>query len=146
LQNCYGADVNMVLYCCWIALRNGLFEDTLFAAAGEFSAHWAKHVVVPLRSTRTWMKHTGCHADPVPTGACMKLRDKIKSVEFTAEKLQQQVLESLALTVTERDADPRQVLADAKENFKRYALHAGIGINGKIQRNFSKITDAAFHL
>ncbi len=144
LQNDYGADVNMVLYCCWIGACIGPFDKELFAAASEFSTNWADHVVVPLRSARTWMKHTGCSAKPVPTDACMELRDKVKSVEFDAEKLQQQVLESLVSVEAERDEAADQVLADVVANLQLYADFVGFDVCDDVRQKFSVIIDAAF--
>jgi len=131
LQNDDGADVNMLLYC-------------LFASASEFSSHWAEHVVAPLRSARTWMKHTGCTTQDVPTDACMTLRDEVKSVEFAAEKLQQEVLESLAINSRIRSADYDQVLADVASNMELYARFADIEISSDVMQKFSVIVSAAY--
>ena len=87
LQNDYGADVNMLLYCCWLGAVLGEFDETLFERTTSFSTTWSDGVVVPLRTTRTWMKHDGCFINSVPTEECMQLREKIKDVEFTAEDL-----------------------------------------------------------
>ena len=144
LQNDYGADVNMLLYCCWIAVHSGEFDAALFASAGEFSDNWAEHVVVPLRSARTWMKHTGCTAGEVPTDECMTLRDEIKSVEFAAEKLQQEVLESLAAIGELRNADYDQVLEDVQANLSLYASSAGIVVDADVKQKFSIFIDAAY--
>lgn len=144
LQNDYGADVNMLLYCCWIGGIKGPFDDALFAKASAFSSNWAEHVVVPLRAARTWMKQSGCNAESVPTESCMTLREKIKSVEFGAERLQQDVLDSLVSTGTEREVTPDQVLADVVANLDRYAGFAGYGSCDDIRRKHSIVIQAAF--
>ena len=143
LQNDHAADVNMLLYCCWIGVRSGSFDAELFASASEFSRHWAEHVVAPLRSARTWMKHTGCTAADVPTDACMTLRDEIKSVEFASEKLQQEVLESLATNSQTRSAGYDQVLEAVTANLELYASYAGIDISADVRQKFSIIVSAA---
>lgn len=143
MQNDYGADVNMLLYCCWIGVHSGLLEAELFASASQFSSHWAEHVVAPLRSARTWMKHTGCTTADVPTDACMTLRDEIKSVEFASEKLQQEVLESLAENNQKRGADYDQVLQEVTTNLELYANFAGIDISNDVMQKFSTIVSAA---
>lgn len=144
LQNDYGADVNMVLYCCWIGGHTGQFDDELFAKASAFSSNWAEHVVVPLRSARTWMKHTGCSAESVPTESCMELREDIKRVEFGAEKLQQDVLASLVSEGGARDASPGRMLAGVIANLNRYADFAGYKACDDISRKYSIIIHAAF--
>lgn len=143
LQNDHGADVNMLLYCCWIGVRSGSFDTALFAGASEFSSHWTEHVVAPLRSARTWMKQSGCTALEVPTDACMTLRDEIKSVEFAAEKLQQEVLESLAVNNQIRSAGYDQVVAAVMANLELYASFAGIDISADVMQKFSIIVSAA---
>ena len=144
MQNDYGVDVNMLLYCCWIGACIGRFDDETFKSASEFSAIWADHVVTPLRTTRTWMKHTGCASDPLPTNACMELRESIKTVEFAAEKLQQEVLESLVSAENFRDVQTDQVLADVDWNLRHYCTDAGLDVHDDIRQNFSVIINAAF--
>jgi len=144
LQNDYGADVNMLLYCCWIGAHIGQFDGELFARASAFSTQWADHVVVPLRSARTWMKHTGCDTEPVPTDACMQLREEIKSVEFAAEKIQQQVLESLVSIDQSRNDTPDHILKDIVANLILYSEHTGFEVCEDVRRKFSDIIRAAF--
>ena len=143
LQNDYGADVNMLLYCCWVGTYVGEFDDELFAKANDFSVTWAGQVVKPLRSARTWMKHNGCGMDPVPTESCMALRDDIKSVEFAAEKIQQEVLQSLLSSEDRRDTVPDQVLHDVMANLNRYAESVGLDLCADSKQKFSVIIAAA---
>ncbi len=144
LQNDYGADVNMLLYCCWIGAYIGQFDRDLFARASEFSTLWADHVVVPLRSARTWMKHTGCDMEPVPTDSCMQFREEIKSVEFAAEKMQQQVLASLVSIDRLRKDAPDRILEDVLANLDLYTVNIGIEVCDDVRQKFSVIVDAAF--
>ncbi len=144
LQNDYGADVNMLLYCCWIGACIGQFDHDLFARASAFSTLWAEHVVVPLRSARTWMKQTGCDTEPVPTDACMQFREEIKSVEFAAEKMQQQVLESLVSIDQWRNDPPDQVLKNIVANLMLYSEHTGIEVCEDVRRKFCDVVQAAF--
>lgn len=144
LQNDNGADVNMLLFCCWIGAYLGQFDEALFAQASEFSTKWARGVVVPLRSARTWMKHTGCIADSMPTEACMELREEIKTVEFSAEKMQQQVLESLVSLDAPRSDAAVQVLEDVVANLLRYSKYTGFDISDDVRHKFGVIIPAAF--
>ena len=90
------------------------------------------------------MKHTGCDTEPVPTDACMQLREEIKSVEFEAEKMQQQVLESLVSIDQSRIDTPEQVLEGVIANLNLYAAYAGIKTCDDVRQKFSLIIDAAF--
>jgi uncharacterized protein (TIGR02444 family) len=144
LQNDYGADVNMLLYCCWIGACIGQFDHELFTRASAFSTLWADHVVVPLRSARTWMKQSGCDTETVPTDACMQLREEIKSVEFAAEKMQQQVLESMVSIDQTRYDAPEQMPKDVVANLMLYSEYAGIEVCEDVRRKFSAVVQAAF--
>ena len=144
LQNDHGADVNMLLYCCWAGAAVGPLEGELFNRASEFSAHWAENVVIPLRDARTWMKRTGCDSDPVPTASCMALREEIKNVEFAAEKMQQQVLESMAFSDWRGSDTPERILRDVVANLLLYAEYAGLDNKDDVRRKFPVIIDAAF--
>ena len=140
LQDEHGADVNMLLYCCWVGAYKGKFDQALFDSCSEFSSRWADKVVKPLRSARTWMKHAGCEAESVPTEACMKLRDDIKSVEFAAEKMQQEVLESLVSVEAMRDDALDGVIA----NLLCYAEYAGVNNCDDVRQKFAIVIQASF--
>ncbi len=144
LQNDYGADVNMVLYCCWIGAAIGAFDDELFNRASEFSARWAENVVIPIREARTWMKHTGCNSDPVPTASCMELREEIKTVEFAAEKMQQEALEAMVSVDWTRDESPKQIVENVAANLMLYLERLDIQLAYDVRKKLSVIVRAAF--
>jgi len=95
LQDQHGADVNVLLFCCWIGATRGEFKYQDLNAVLTFSRRWANQVVRPLRAVRTWMKVTGCPDALVPGDSCMALRERIKNVEFEAEQLQENVMQSI---------------------------------------------------
>lgn len=144
LQNDYGADVNMLLYCSWVGGFYGSFDDALFSNASGFADNWADEVVRPLRSARTWMKQSGCRQEPMSTEECMSLREEIKSVEFEAERLQQEVLESITAGRELRTDVTEAALDDVLANLHRYAEHSGIDISDDVRQKFSVIVRAAF--
>jgi uncharacterized protein (TIGR02444 family) len=144
LQNDYGADVNMLLYCGWVGGFYGRFDDALFSKASSFADKWADEVVRPLRSARTWMKQSGCFEEPMSTEECMGFREEIKSVEFAAEKMQQQVLETIISGRQFRADATAAALDDVLANLQRYADHTGIVIGDDVREKFSVIIRAAF--
>jgi len=144
LQNDYGADVNMLLYCSWVGGFYGSFDDALFSKASGFADNWADEVVRPLRSARTWMKQSGWREEPMSTEECMSLREEIKSVEFEAERLQQQVLETITSGRELRTDVTDAALDDVLANLHRYAEHSGIDIGDDVLQKFSVIIRAAF--
>ena len=144
LQNDQGADVNMLLYCCWVGAAAGPFDDELFSRASEYSARWAENVVIPLREARSWMKHTGCTAEPTPTEDCMQLREQVKTVEFAAEKMQQHVLESMVSVEKSHAAATDSLIDDVAANLKRYLESMDIQPAIEVRKKLSVIVCAAF--
>jgi uncharacterized protein (TIGR02444 family) len=144
LQNDYGADVNMLLYCAWIGAAVGPFEHELFSRANDYSLRWAKNIVIPLREARTWMKHTGCGAQPTPTAECMQLREDVKSVEFAAEKMQQEVLGSMVQVDQARSDNPERIVADVAANLLRYLESIQVQPEVDVRNKLTVIVRAAF--
>ena len=139
LQNKHGADVNMLLYCCWFGIARGRFNDKVFNAALGFSSAWSTQVVKPLRSARTWLKQTGCQGRLIDSGSCMEFRDKIKGIELHAEKLQQTTIESLGMDVPAIDLSIPAQLDAVVENLKCYFAAAEIDINNIALKNLELI-------
>lgn len=95
LQASHGADVNLLLYVCWLSSRGIKLsrEDIGMAAAAVES--WHRDVVVALRQVRTGLKAGCAGLDP---DLCGPYREKIKRVELEAEQLEQAMLCSLPLS------------------------------------------------
>ena len=140
LQGGAGADVNLVLWCCWAGGRAAPLGDEVFRQALEFSVEWSDRVVKPLRSARRWMKSTGCGGSAVDRDACMALRTGIKSVELRAEQLQQQALAALPLAGTSEEGGPRSIAS----NLIRYFEAIGAGIGADVRVHLRTIVSAAF--
>ncbi len=139
LQDELGADVNLVLYCCWAGGRAAPLDDDAFAQALAFSRQWANGVVQPLRAARRWMKQAGCASQPMDPMACMALRERIKAVELQAEKLQQLALASLPLP-PDRDEGLTAVAA----NLVRYCAAIDAGMGAATRERLLVIVRAAF--
>ncbi len=94
LQNKHHLDVNLVLFCLWYGTDYGPMPAPLLERAYKHSASWKENVVQPLRNTRSWMKSNA--SGEFAEGAEFEtLRQRIKTVELDAEKIQQQALESI---------------------------------------------------
>jgi len=126
LQNRYGADVNMLLYCCWAGRVFGKLDDESFQRASRFSRSWASNVVSPMRSVRTWMKLDSIERKSVPPSMHAELRNKVKSIELEAEKLQQRVLESSLPKIP--DGQVRNQPDCAAANLRRYCQSEAIPV------------------
>jgi uncharacterized protein (TIGR02444 family) len=143
LQNKRGADVNMLLYCCWVAIVYGEFDDDLFQSALRFSRSWARHVVRPLREVRTWMKLEDCRSEPVFAESRKQLRANVKTIELEAEKLQQTSLESLVVVSAAQHLAVSDLLGYAAANLQQYCRAEAIGIAGESVDQLSVIVSAA---
>lgn len=144
LQDEHGVDVNMFLYCCWVAVCRGDFDAQLWSNTIEYSSAWADNLVRPLRQARTWMKHEGCVNGAAENDACMELREKIKSVEFDAEKMQQEVLESLTTNSDRGGCGEDLLLPTVVNNVSRYCHHIGMLIDSDVAEKNAVIIAAAF--
>ncbi|MBB3066845.1 TIGR02444 family protein [Limibacillus halophilus] len=112
LQDKYGLDVNLLLFCCWAA-RNGrrLSQEDLERLDG-LSSPWRRHVVLPLRELRRWLKTR--EVDEQVT----RFRAAIKRQELEAERLQQDQLHAvLPLDVSVADCS---WLTLAEANLRQY--------------------------
>ena len=143
LQKETGADVNALLFCCWVGATRGKFQAATYAAVMAFSNSWADHVVRPLREVRTWMKITGCPDPLVPQEECMSLRERIKLVEFEAEQLQENVMQSML------DSSPAVAISSSDQvhaavfNLQRYCSSENIHWEDKTQKRLIVILQAA---
>lgn len=139
LQDQQGADVNMVLYCCWAGDRAQPLSEAAFQSALDFSLQWGEQVVRPLRSVRRWMKQeVGSHSLVVAKSS-LELRERIKELELAAEKLQQHGLEALPLEVD--DAGGLHAVA---ANLRQYFASLGVEISPGVEARLGMIVRAGF--
>ncbi len=86
LQDRFGRDVNLALYCCWLgASGRGRLSRAALDAADRAIAPWRQQVVEPFRAARRAIKAA---ARPASDG----LYAKAKAVELEAERLLQRQL------------------------------------------------------
>jgi uncharacterized protein (TIGR02444 family) len=143
LQNERGADVNVLLFCCWMGATRGEFEIETLDKVLEFSRVWADRVVRPLRSVRIWMKNQGCSAPDIPVERCMKLRERIKKVELGAELMQEIVMESLVDTIPEVTLSVAEQARTAMLNLRCYCEAEGIDWDHETQMHLDAILRVA---
>lgn len=119
LQNSYGLDVNMLLFCYWHGIHLGEFTPATLSQALSTSLTWKQEVVQPLRNVRQWMKIQGNAYSGVDLTQFEALRARIKFDELGAEKYQQELLEQVALANAEQHGSPggREACARNIENY-----------------------------
>jgi len=90
LQDQFGADVNILLYCCWVAFAHGeKLEQAELAEIMAVIEPWQTGVVQQLRQIRQDLKQN----ETINLGELSEeLRQAIKSCELDGEKIEQWVL------------------------------------------------------
>lgn len=90
LQESIGADVNLVLFCCWVGAtgRGALDRDDLARLSRTVSA-WQDDVVAPLRALRVRLKTPSAG---IAAEAAERLRQAVKAAELEAERIEQDAL------------------------------------------------------
>jgi uncharacterized protein (TIGR02444 family) len=126
VQDRHGADVNMLLYCCWCGLtgRRQLSSADILDLEGTVSG-WRQGVVHPLRGLRRDMKNG---YREMPRGEADNLRESIKSLELEAERIEQLFLQS-------RTALPEETgsIAIARANLEVYLEIIEVPLDGVTQ-------------
>lgn len=142
LQDRYGLDVNIMLFCIWFASSgrgplDGKDIDDCVRRTGD----WRGQVIEPLRSIRR-----ACRDQPlgVPEFLLQIFRPLMRDIELHAEHVEQLVL---AETVRDRPAedvagDVR--VNDAEQSLFAYVRGAGLERDASIDECIGKILLAAF--
>ena len=89
LQERAGADVNLLLFCCWRGSLGHALGKPALRKVMEVVADWQHQVVLPLRQARRFIK-AGIPAMPLKRQE--QLRQSIAAVELDAEYLEQLLL------------------------------------------------------
>ena len=92
LQDGFGLDVNLLLFCCWHGQANRrLTEDDVRRAMAAAEA-WQREVVRPLRTVRRRLK---AGVAPIAPAESEALRRKVNDLELEGERIAQAALEAL---------------------------------------------------
>jgi len=126
LQDNYGADVNMLLFACWLG-NTGRGKVTVSAwRAMNLRLHkWREQVIKPLRGVRHMLKHE--HLAPV------KLKEQVFNCEIDAEHIEQLILEKeWGNTRRSRISDSSQRTQDMVENLVTYLKAENVSLDSKL--------------
>jgi len=97
LQDKFGLNVNLLLFCAWLGHRGIVLTRENLEAASHSIASWHDHVVSPLRDVRRQMK--SYHED------VSALRAQVQRVEIEAEQIEQAMLFDYAQRITFRSGN-----------------------------------------
>lgn len=86
LQDNIDANVNLVLFCCWLGFRGERLEADELAEAVLLIGEWDKQVVQPLRQVRRYLKQS--------VESASQMIEAVSTLELTAERIVQDRLAS----------------------------------------------------
>lgn len=117
LQDRLGADVNLVLFCCWLGREIDAQElDRVLAAV----APWQRDVVAPLRAVRRTLKPR-LEISGDPGEGAGGLRQQIAASELEAEHREQAWLESRVRAVGPGEPNATAAIHNLKLYISRFA-------------------------
>ena len=150
LQNRLGADVNIVLFCCWLAYR-GTGTSNLanyLAGALKLSRDWQRNLIEPLRASRKNVKdmaENGAIAG-AEKNAAVAIGERIKQCEFELEQLQNAGLYALVIDGREEGLSrpPAEQKDDARNNLTVYFAATNIKLDPLAESHVMRILTAVF--
>jgi uncharacterized protein (TIGR02444 family) len=150
LQNRLGADVNVLMFCLWLAQRGtaGGQLARYLGAAIKLSRDWQRNFVEPLRTCRTNFKEfvEATAMGGLELAAAHALRERIKQCELDME--QAQVLAMYALVMDNDVIDElrssTEQKQDAQNNLNVYFSATGVKLDPLGQTHVIRILTAVF--
>lgn len=130
LQDRWGVDINVLLFCCWAGMNVGSVSDSTMSEILGHSTRWAENVVRPLRAVRRWMKSENGESE---------LRDEVKRVELAAERVQQEALEAMVGTATVADTGRPSI----ERNLTMWLEMAGVTLDQTGRRDLDLVVQAS---
>jgi uncharacterized protein (TIGR02444 family) len=143
LQERRGCNVNVLLFCCWLAAsgRPTLTADRLRAIL-KASAPWQDEVVKPLRQVRRLLKSRPWNETLPETVDATRRR--VADAELAAEHAEQLKLASLHSPPADRDRPPEKRLRAAIGNLGVYAVCLGVTPDAADRRAVAALMRATF--
>ena len=137
LQDECGADVNVLLYCCWMGSQGKCLDRRAVRSAMAAVGRWQDEVVRPLRRARRAIRK-----DPSGSTAeqAKALRQHLAAAELDAEYLEQQLLAAEASRMSPVGSDAPRVAA--ANNLTRYIAALGAAPDSRQARNLRVLADA----
>jgi len=127
LQERRDADVNLLLYCCWLGAEGcrTLDADRLRRASAEVE-RWHREVVRSLRAVRKRLK---ANPEPASGEQAARLRRSIGAVELEAERIEQILLQRLPMPPGRDNATLDDRISCGSDNAHRYLGSLGSDLN-----------------
>jgi len=142
LQNNYDADINIILYCIWVAEKSVLLSHNDIQLLIKATEPWQKTILKPLRDARKMMKQ---HIIAMPTDMLDQTVGNLTEMELNAEHMSQLALEKVISFRENSAEDKLSPIEYASSNLSRYLqqLESITAIND-IAEEFSNLLNAIF--
>ncbi len=126
LQDDIALNVNILLWCCWCGCHFDTAPELVIRKAIDVTAAWDQHVTGNLRQARRHMKTIIVRT---PDTEINELRTLVKKAELDAERIEQSILQRLAIGVLNPTTEMAAELieARARRNLAAYAALARAG-------------------
>jgi uncharacterized protein (TIGR02444 family) len=150
LQSRLGIDVNMVMFCAWLAYRGtgSAHLARYLAAALRLSREWQRTLVEPLRTARDNLKDVLDASALVGNdrASAVSLRERIKQCELDMEQLQTMAFYGLVTDNADEGAarSPVEQKDDALNNLTVYFAATGVKLDPLGQTHVMRILTAIF--
>jgi len=138
LQTSCGADVNLLLFCCWTGTRGRPLDKRFLRRVMAAVSGWQRGVVQPLRRARHALKKAG---SGLPGTWRAHLRENVSSLELDAEYLEQLLLARLAMRAPQpgQKANAEKTVA---ANLERYLGLLGVPVGVASRRRLQTLREA----
>lgn len=151
LQSRMGVDINMVLFCVWLAYRGSNGNDLAqhLAAALKLSREWQRTLVEPVRTCRENLKVVIEGPDLIGRNreAATALRERLKANELDLEALQILGLYGLVSTGDNDEGAPVDIATqkeDAQNNLNVYFAATGVTLDHLAQSHVLRLLNGVF--
>lgn len=142
LQERHGADINFVLFCCWIAGAGyGAAGRDEIARLHEAAARWHGEIVRALRAVRKRLKEPVGGED---RALALSLRQRVQKIEIDAEHIEQLTLAATLPAPPGRPLAGAAAAAAARANLADYFGLAGAALDAADEAQLQVIVNAAF--
>jgi uncharacterized protein (TIGR02444 family) len=137
LHEGWGADVNLLLFCCWLESRGIRAGLPLLRRAVAAVAPWREQVILPLRNLRRCMK-PGLAG--VPAASSEAVRGSVRAAELAAERVELALLAACVPPAERRMTSGARLGGDGLERYRRLL---GMAPGGEGLRHLETLRAAA---
>lgn len=128
LQDEHGLDVNLLLVCCYLGLNGVRATRETIATLDQHARAWRQVAVEPLRDLRRRLKQD---VGTISAETAAPFRERVKSLELEAERLQQEMLFRTLERLPGRDGRQAERAGLMRVNLTIYLTHADIPREGR---------------